>query len=99
KESIFFGIVFGVIAVLGFVIAAPFMTYIVLAGILTYTLFPIYQFIVRRTRKPGLSAGIAILLALAVMILPTVYLVSELVDQVKGAYTTLQTDTLQQVGD
>ena len=33
------------------------------------------------------------------MILPTVYLVSELVDQVSGAYTTLKTDSLKQVGD
>ena len=75
------------------------MPYIVLAGILTYTLFPIYQFLSQRTGKPGLSAGLAIILALLVMILPTVYLVSELVDQVSGAYTTLKTDSLKQVGD
>jgi predicted PurR-regulated permease PerM len=37
--------------------------------------------------------------ALLVMILPTVYLVSELVAQVSGAYNTLQTDWLGQVGD
>jgi len=91
--------VFAVIAVLGFAIALPFMPYIVLAGILTYTLFPIYQFLSQRTGKPGLSAGLAIILALLVMILPTVYLVSELVDQVSGAYTTLKTDSLKQVGD
>ena len=90
---------FAVIAVLGFAIALPFMPYIVLAGILTYTLFPIYQFLSQRTGKPGLSAGLAIILALLVMILPTVYLVSELVDQVSGAYTTLKTDSLKQVGD
>ena len=75
------------------------MTYIVLAGILTYTLFPIYQFLNRRTRTAGIAAGVVIVLALVVMILPTVYLVSELVNQVKGTYTTLQTDSLQQVGD
>ena len=90
---------FAVIAVLGFAIALPFMPYIVLAGILTYTLFPIYQFLSQRTGKPGISAGLAIILALLVMILPTVYLVSELVDQVSGAYTTLKTDSLKQVGD
>jgi predicted PurR-regulated permease PerM len=91
--------VFAVIAILAFAIALPFMTYIVLAGILTYTLFPIYQFLNRRTRKPGLSAGVAIILALVVMIIPTVYLVSELVDQVKGAYTTLHVNSLQQLVD
>jgi len=75
------------------------MTYIVLAGILTYTLFPIYHFINQRTRRPQLSAGLCVALALLVMILPTVYLVSELVDQISGAYNTLQTDSLTQVGD
>ena len=38
-------------------------------------------------------------LALVVMILPAVYFVSELVDQVSGAYHTLQADWLQQIGD
>jgi predicted PurR-regulated permease PerM len=90
---------FAVVAILGIAIALPFMTYIVLAGILTYFLFPIYHFTNQRTRRPGLSAGLSIALALLVMILPTVYLVSELVAQVSGAYTTLRTDSLSQVGD
>jgi predicted PurR-regulated permease PerM len=75
------------------------MTYIVLAGILTYTLFPVYRYILHKTQKPQLSSGLAILLALVVMILPTIYLVSELVDQVSGAYNTFQADSLAQVGD
>ncbi len=98
QERVFFGIVFAVIAILGFAIALPFMTYIVLAGILTYTLFPIYHFLNQRTGKPSSAPDSSIVLALLVMILPTVYLVSELVDQVSGAYTTLQDDSLQQVG-
>jgi predicted PurR-regulated permease PerM len=77
----------------------PFMRYIVLAGVLTYTLFPIYRHILQRTQWPGISAGIAVLLALLVMILPTVYLVSELVDQVRGVYSTFQADSLRQVGN
>ena len=77
----------------------PFMRYIVLAGVLTYTLFPIYRYILQRTQWPGISAGFAVLLALLVMILPTVYLVSELVDQVRGAYSTFQADSLRQVSN
>jgi predicted PurR-regulated permease PerM len=71
----------------------------VLAGILVYTLFPVYRFILQKTNHPHLSSGLAILLALLVMIMPTVYLVSELVDQVSGAYSNFQTDSLNQVGD
>lgn len=70
-----------------------------LAGILTYALFPIYHFILQRTRRPGLSAGLSVVLAVLLMILPTAYLVSELVDQVSGAYNTFQADSLKQVGD
>lgn len=90
---------FAVVAILGIAIALPFMTYIVLAGILTYFLFPTYHFINQRTRRPGLSSGLCIALALLVMILPTVYLVSELAAQVSGAYSTLPTDSLDQVGN
>src|SRR5688572_6188109 len=86
-------------AILGIAIALPFLSYIVLAGILTYTLFPIYQFLNQRTKRPQLSAGLAIVLALIVMILPTVYLVTELVDQVSGSYNTLVNDGLNQVAD
>lgn len=75
------------------------MTYIVLAGILTYTLFPVYRFILQKTKRPHLSSGLAILLALVVMIIPTVYLVSELVDQVSGAYSSFEADSLKQVGE
>ena len=75
------------------------MAYIVLAAILTYTLFPIYRFILRRTGHPGVSSGLSVVLALLLMILPTAYLVSELVHQVSGAYNTLQADWLRQAGD
>jgi predicted PurR-regulated permease PerM len=84
---------------MGIAITLPFITYIVLAGILTYTLFPIYSAILQKTRRPGLSSGIMVVLALLVMILPTVYLVSELVDQVQGAYDTLRVASLTQLSD
>ena len=48
QERIFFGVLFAVITVLALVIMWPFLTYIVLAGILTYTLFPVYRFFYRR---------------------------------------------------
>jgi predicted PurR-regulated permease PerM len=75
------------------------MAYIVLAGILTYILFPIYRFILLKTKHPGLSSGVSVVLALLVMILPAVYLVSELVAQVSGAYQTIQADWITEVGN
>ncbi len=99
QERIFFAVLFAAVAILGIVILLPFLTYIVLAAILTYTLFPVHHFITNRVRRPGLSATLSIVIALILMVLPAFFLVSELVQQVSGAYTNFQADNLQRVAD
>jgi len=100
QERIFFGILFAAIALLALIIMRPFLTYIVLAGLLTYILFPVYHFILRNTGRPQLSSALSIVLALLLMILPSVYLVTELVQQVQGAYNTFQAGgAIQSIGD
>lgn len=99
QERIFFSILFAVIGVLALVVMRPFLTYIVLAAILTYTLFPVYRFILNRIHRQELSAAIAIILALLLMVLPTFFIVSELVQQVSGAYTNFQAESLQRAAD
>src|SRR5215467_8721788 len=95
QERVFFAVLFAVIAVAAIIIIQPFLTYIVLAAILTYALFPVYHFIDNRLRQPGISSAIAIVIALLVMVLPAFFLVSELVRQVSGAYSNFQEETLQ----
>lgn len=100
QERIFFGVLFAVITVLGVVIMWPFLTYIVLAGILTYTLFPLYRFFYRRiVRRPEFASALSILVALLLMVLPAVYLISELARQVSGAYSNFQMQNIQRVAD
>jgi predicted PurR-regulated permease PerM len=99
QERVFFGGLFAVIAVLAVIIMSPFLTYIVLAGILTYTLFPVYQFFRRHVRRPELASGLSILLTLLLMVLPAVFLISELARQVSGAYTNFQMQNIQRVAD
>jgi predicted PurR-regulated permease PerM len=94
RETIFFVIFFAVIALMAIAVAGPFLTYIVLAGILTYTLFPIYQFLLRRTGRPQLSSALCIVMALTLMILPALYLVSALVEQFSGAYDSFQAEAI-----
>jgi predicted PurR-regulated permease PerM len=98
-ERIFFGVLFGIIAVLAVVVMEPFLTYIVLAGILTYTLFPVYHFFQRRIGRPEVASGLSIMVALLLMVLPAFFLISELVQQVSGAYNTFQAQNLQRVAD
>ena len=100
QERIFFGVLFAVITVLALVIMWPFLTYIVLAGILTYTLFPVYLFFYRRVvARPGFASALSILVALLLMVIPAVYLISELAQQVSGAYTNFQMQNIQRVAD
>jgi predicted PurR-regulated permease PerM len=99
QERIFFIALFAVVGVLALLVMQPFLTYIVLAAILTYTLFPVHRFILGSTNRPELSAALSIIVALLLMILPTFFLVSELVQQVSGAYTNFQTENLQRVAD
>jgi predicted PurR-regulated permease PerM len=100
QERIFFGLLFGVITVLAVVIMWPFLNYIVLAGILTYTLFPLYRFFYRRViRRTEFASALSILVALLLMVLPAVYLISELAQQVSGAYTNFQMQNIQRVAD
>ncbi len=98
-EKVVFGIVFGIIATVALTIMWPFLTYIVLAGILTYILFPVYHFLQRRTGRPEISSAMSIVLALILMVLPAFFLVSQLVQQVSGAYNNFQAENLQRVGD
>ena len=51
QQRVFFGILFVAIGLLAFMVMLPFFTYIVLAAILTYTLFPVYDFSLRRTKR------------------------------------------------
>lgn len=99
QETVFFTVLFGIIAILALVIMAPFLSFIVLAGILTYSLFPVYHFILRRTRRSDFSSAVIILLTLLLMVLPTIFLVNELVQQVSGAYNNFGVESLQRVGD
>ena len=99
QQRILFSVLFGIIALLAVIVMQPFLSYIVLAGILTYTLFPVYHFCHRRTGRAALSSAVSILVALLLMVLPAFFLISELVEQVSGAYNTFQAQNLQRVAD
>ncbi len=99
RQSVFFAVLFAAVGLLAIVIMQPFLTYIVLAAILTYALFPVYRSILNRLHRPDVSSTIAILISLLLMVLPAVFLASELVQQMSGVYTNLQIDNIQRVAD
>ena len=99
QETIFFGGFFAVIAVFALIILQPFVTFIVLAGILTYTLFPMYRFLHERLGHPSLASALSVIVTLLLMVLPAVLLVSQLAKQVSGAYTSLKMQNIERITD
>ena len=97
QEQIFFAVLFAVIAIFAVIILQPFLSYIVLAAILTYALFPLYSFFYNRLRRPDLSAALSILLTLLGMVLPAIFLVTKLVQQVSGAITGSKFQNLEPI--
>src|SRR5262245_36939449 len=81
------------------VILWPFMTYIVLAEILTYALFPIYTFFYNRVHRKDLASGLSIIVTLLLMVLPAIFLVSQLVHQVSGAYSSFRLQNIERITD
>src|SRR5205823_2529163 len=49
--------------------------------------------------RPEFASALSILVALIVMVLPAVYLISELARQVSGAYTNFQMQNIQRIAD
>ena len=99
RENLIFGMVFLVIIGLSMLVVWPFATYIVLAGVLTYTLFPVYAFIRKKTGQPSVSSAIAILLALLLLVLPSFLIAQRLAQEVSGAFTTFELTNVQRLGD
>ncbi len=99
QERVFFVVLFSTIAILAIVIMKPFLSYIVLAAILSYALFPVYNLIQRRLKNAPVSSAVAIVIAVILMVLPTFFLGFELVRQVSGAYTSFEMDNIQRLTD
>src|SRR5262249_20085127 len=96
-EQIFFVAFFAIVAILALIVLWPFLNYIVLAGILTYALFPIYSFLYGRLGRPSVSSALAVVVILLLILLPTVLLIGELVRQVSGAYSSLKPQNIERI--
>jgi predicted PurR-regulated permease PerM len=84
---------------LAVIILWPFLTYIVLAGILTYALFPVYRFFYGRVKRAGIASALSLILTLLLMVLPTVFLITELAQQVSGVYSNLKLQNIDRITD
>ena len=99
-EKYFFALtIFGAL-LLTFFLLKPFATYLILAAILTYFLFPIKKLLIRFVRSESLCAAILIVLVIVLVVVPSIYLTSHLVSQVSSTYSSFKAEhVLQRLGD
>ncbi|MBN1377557.1 AI-2E family transporter [Candidatus Woesearchaeota archaeon] len=91
KEKIskyFFVIMMLSIIVLSFFIIRPFLTYILLGIILGYAFLPIYKKLSDKKKFKSLIAVLIVLLILALLVVPTIFLGNLLVKQTIQVYNT-----------
>jgi predicted PurR-regulated permease PerM len=99
RENVIFGVVFLVIVVLSILVIWPFVTYIVMAGVLAYTLFPVYSFVRRKIGRPYVSATVSMLVALLVLVLPSFLVAQRLAQEVSTAFLAFEFTNAQRLGD
>ncbi len=99
RENVIFGVVFLIIGILSILVIWPFVSFIVLAGVLTYTLFPIYGFLRNRTGQPSVASALSTLIALLLLVAPSFLLAQRLAREMSGAFTTFEMSNVQRLGD
>ncbi len=95
KEERFVLIMLGILGVLGFLILAPFLTYILFAIVLTVVLHPLYEKIKSYIKIPTLASLIVVLGVIAIIIIPSIYLVTILFTQGRNIISSLNVGNLE----
>ncbi len=85
-----------VLVLLCFLIFSPFLTMMLWALILAITIYPLHQMLAARIGgKQGLAASLIVLIAVGVIVTPTVMLASEFGDSVQKLIKSVNDNTLQ----
>ncbi len=74
---------------LGFILFWPFLITIVLAGVFSILLFPLYKFLHRRVKSAGLSSFITILCFVAILCIPIFFIGIVIIKQSQSMYAWL----------
>ena len=74
------------------IIVQPFIGPIVSAGAVAILFYPVHSALLRRLpRRPGLAAGLSLLLVVALIVLPSAWIVSTMSKELASAYAALKT--------
>jgi predicted PurR-regulated permease PerM len=89
-EKYFFALTVIAALVLTFFLLKPFLTYLVLAGVLTYVLRPAKRFLRRTIHSDAWCAALLLVLVILLIVLPSIFLTMRLINQVTDAYNSFK---------
>lgn len=90
RLSILFLILLTCVALyLSFIIAEPFITPVLTAGLLAIAMYPLFSWALRYTRNRTLTALLGVILVLLALVVPTILTVNALAQETRELYTWL----------
>ncbi|MBW3584090.1 MAG: AI-2E family transporter [Euryarchaeota archaeon] len=98
KESVnaaFFFILLGVLVVVGFLVVAPILDFMLLGFLLAIGFYPVHRGVRRLVRHEGSSAFITIGLVSAVVLVPMVFVAISLIEDLQGVVEHLSIEELE----
>ncbi len=88
-QLVFSAVLFIAVFVLALLVFFPFLNVIALSVILAVLLHPVYKRIVAKVKSPGTASGLTILLLLAVIIVPLLFIVNNIITEAQGLYANV----------
>jgi predicted PurR-regulated permease PerM len=85
-----FFIVLLVLLVATIIVLRPLIAYLILSFVLTYLFYPLYSWVLKKTKKKNLSAGIMTAFIILVLVIPIIFIVISLVTQAASGISSLQ---------
>jgi len=92
-------ILFLILSVISYLIVEPFVLVIILAALLAYTVSPVHNWMVKKTKRPNVSAFLMCFLVLLLLILPATYMVKSLAEESYMIYNAVQRNNLLEFED
>ncbi len=87
KEYIPFVVILLLLGVCAYILK-PFFLAIFMGGLLAYLCYPLYIWLTSRWKKPTLVAIIICLVAIVILLVPTLYIINTLIHESYGLYTS-----------
>ena len=77
----------------------PYITYVMMAIILTYLLYPVYEKLNKVVRHDTTSSFLVVVLTILILIIPSIFMMSIFLTQARGLLVEIKISTIQKAFD